>query len=63
MTPLTAPHPDARYPSTMTPRASSTRRRVLSAAVSLLLFAGAVYVLRAELHDHPLHEILAELRS
>jgi uncharacterized membrane protein YbhN (UPF0104 family) len=63
VTPLTAPQAGARYPSTMTPRGSTTRRRVLSAAVSLLLFAGAVYVLRAELRDHPLHEILAELRS
>jgi uncharacterized membrane protein YbhN (UPF0104 family) len=47
----------------MSARTSSTRRRLLSAAVSLLLFAGAVYVLHAELRDHPLHEILAELRS
>ena len=31
--------------------------------MSLLLFAGAVYVLHSELRDHPLHEILAELRS
>ena len=38
-------------------------RRVLGVAVSLLLFGGAVYVLRTELHDHPLSEILAELRS
>jgi uncharacterized membrane protein YbhN (UPF0104 family) len=46
----------------MSARASSTRRRLFSAAVSLLLFAGAAYVLHAELRDHPLHEILAELR-
>ena len=42
---------------------SRTTRRVLSAAVSLLLFVGAVYVLHTELRDHPFHEILAELRS
>jgi len=47
----------------MNARTSSSPRRLLSAAVSLLLFAGAVYVLHAELRDHPLHEILAELRS
>ncbi len=35
----------------------------MSAAVSLLLFGGAVYVLHTELRDHPVHEILAELRS
>ena len=63
VTPLTAPFSGERYPSTMTSRRSSTRRRVISAAVSLLLFAAAVYVLHAQLRDHPLHEILAELRS
>jgi uncharacterized membrane protein YbhN (UPF0104 family) len=47
----------------MRARTTSTRRRLLGAAVSLLLFAGAVYVLHTELRDHPLHEILAELRS
>jgi uncharacterized membrane protein YbhN (UPF0104 family) len=47
----------------MTSRGSTTRRRVLSVAVSLLLFAGAVYVLQSQLRDHPLHEILVELRS
>ncbi|HET9726190.1 MAG TPA: lysylphosphatidylglycerol synthase domain-containing protein, partial [Gemmatimonadales bacterium] len=47
----------------MTSRSRSTWRRVVSVAVSLLLFAGAVYVLHAELRDHPLHEILAELRG
>jgi uncharacterized membrane protein YbhN (UPF0104 family) len=47
-----------------TPRSpASTRRRVLSAALSLLLFAAAVYVLRAELRQHPLPEILGELRN
>jgi uncharacterized membrane protein YbhN (UPF0104 family) len=44
-------------------RPSSGRGRVVSAALSLLLFAGAMYVLRSELRDHPLHEILGELRS
>jgi uncharacterized membrane protein YbhN (UPF0104 family) len=47
----------------MTARSPSARRRVLGAAVSLLLFAGAVYVLHTELRNHPLHEILSELRS
>ena len=32
-------------------------------ALSLLLFAGAVFVLRSELRQHSLHEILGELRS
>jgi len=47
----------------MRARTTSTRRRLLGAAVSLLLFAGAVYALHTELRDHPLREILAELRS
>jgi uncharacterized membrane protein YbhN (UPF0104 family) len=42
---------------------SSTRRRLLGAAMSLLLFGGAVYVLHSELRNHPVHEILTELRS
>jgi uncharacterized membrane protein YbhN (UPF0104 family) len=37
--------------------------RMLGIALSALLFAGAVVVLRSELHDHPLPEIMAELRS
>jgi hypothetical protein len=47
----------------MRSHASTARRRLLGTAVSLLLFAGALYVLHAELRDHPLGEILAELRS
>src|SRR5690349_11548874 len=47
----------------MTSRSRSNWRRVVSAAVSLLLFAGAVYALHTQLRDHPLREILAELRS
>ena len=47
----------------MTASQSSVRRRLAGAGVSLALFAGAVMVLRAELHDHPVHEITAELRS
>jgi uncharacterized membrane protein YbhN (UPF0104 family) len=47
----------------MTSRSRSNWRRVVSAATSLLLFAGAVYALHTQLRDHPLHEILAELRS
>jgi uncharacterized membrane protein YbhN (UPF0104 family) len=38
-------------------------RRIVGAAVSLLLFGGAMWVLRSELHNHPLREILGELRS
>ena len=41
----------------------STRRRLLGAAVSVLLFAGAVFVLHSELREHSLPEILAELRK
>jgi uncharacterized membrane protein YbhN (UPF0104 family) len=41
----------------------STRRRLLGAAVSVLLFAGAVFVLRSELRQHSVPEILGELRS
>ncbi len=40
-----------------------TTRRLLSAGLSLLLLAGALYVLRSELRQHSLHEILAELRA
>jgi uncharacterized membrane protein YbhN (UPF0104 family) len=47
----------------MTSHHSSTRRRLLGAAMSLLLFGGAVYVLHSELRNHPVHEILTELRS
>ena len=42
---------------------ASSRRHLLSAGVSLVLFAGAIFVLRTQLRDHPLHEILTELRS
>jgi uncharacterized membrane protein YbhN (UPF0104 family) len=38
-------------------------RRLLSVALSVLLLAGAAYVLRSELRQHPLHEVLGELRS
>jgi phosphatidylglycerol lysyltransferase len=47
----------------VTARKSSTRRRVLSAGASLLLFAGAVFVLHAELRDHPAHEIMGQLKT
>lgn len=47
----------------MAPAKTATRRRLLSAGISLLLFAGAVFVLHRELQDHPWHEIVAELRS
>jgi uncharacterized membrane protein YbhN (UPF0104 family) len=44
---------------------SSTRgrRRLLHAALGLLLFAGAVYVLRSELRQHSLQEIVGQLRG
>jgi uncharacterized membrane protein YbhN (UPF0104 family) len=47
----------------MTAAKSSIRRRWVGAGLSLLLFAGAVFVLHSELRDHPFQEILAELRS
>jgi uncharacterized membrane protein YbhN (UPF0104 family) len=40
-----------------------TWRRLLGAALSVVLFAGAVFVMRSELRQHSLPEILAELRS
>jgi uncharacterized membrane protein YbhN (UPF0104 family) len=38
-------------------------RRIVGIGLSLLLFAGAVFVLRAELQHHSLSEILDELRG
>jgi uncharacterized membrane protein YbhN (UPF0104 family) len=38
-------------------------RRVVGAGVSLLLLAGAVFVLRSELRDHSAREIMDQLRS
>ena len=38
-------------------------RRIVGVGLSLLLFAGAVFVLRAKLQTHSLSEILDELRS
>lgn len=46
-------------PETRTP----AWRHLVSVAVSVVLFAGAVYVLRAELRDHSAHELVDELRS
>ena len=43
-------------------RSHPVRRRIVGAALSLVLFVAAMFVLRSELRDHPLHEILAELR-
>jgi uncharacterized membrane protein YbhN (UPF0104 family) len=39
------------------------RRRLIGAVVGLLLFAAAVFVLWSELREHPLYEIMAELRA
>jgi uncharacterized membrane protein YbhN (UPF0104 family) len=47
----------------MSPPASAARRHLVGTGVSLVLFAGAVFVLRAQLGDHPVHDIVAELRS
>jgi uncharacterized membrane protein YbhN (UPF0104 family) len=41
----------------------SRRRQLLGAFVGLVLFGGAIYVLRSELLAHSLQEILAELRA
>src|SRR3954464_1806155 len=46
-----------------TPTAASRRRRILGAALGLILFAGAVYVVYSELRQHSMEEILAELRA
>jgi phosphatidylglycerol lysyltransferase len=45
------------------PARASARRRIVGTALSLLLFAGAVYVLHSELREHSLREILGQLRS
>lgn len=41
----------------------ATRRRFLGAAVGVLLFAAAVFVLWSELRQHSLPELMAELRT
>jgi len=42
----------------------STRRRLIGAAVGVLLFfAAAVFVLWSELREHSLAELMAELRA
>jgi len=38
-------------------------RQILSVGISLLLFIAALLVIRGQLRDHPLHEIMAELGS
>lgn len=38
-------------------------RRLVGVAISLLLFGAAVLVLHAQLRDHPVAEVMAELRS
>jgi uncharacterized membrane protein YbhN (UPF0104 family) len=40
----------------------ATRRRLIGAAVGVLLFAAAVFVLWSELREHSLPELMAELR-
>jgi uncharacterized membrane protein YbhN (UPF0104 family) len=39
------------------------RRRLVSAGLGVLLFAGAVYVLHSELREHSLHEMADQLRG
>src|ERR671928_34757 len=47
-----------------TSRAPQSRvRRILGIGVSAVLFIAALLVIRSELKDHPLPEIMAELRS
>jgi uncharacterized membrane protein YbhN (UPF0104 family) len=41
----------------------SRRRQLLGAFVGLVLFGGAIYVLRSELQTHSLQEIIGELRA
>jgi uncharacterized membrane protein YbhN (UPF0104 family) len=41
----------------------STRRRFIGAAVGVMLFAAAVFVLWSELREHSLPELIAELRA
>jgi uncharacterized membrane protein YbhN (UPF0104 family) len=41
---------------------AARRRRIVGAALGVLLFAGAVFVLHSELREHSLNEILSELR-
>jgi uncharacterized membrane protein YbhN (UPF0104 family) len=43
--------------------AAAKRRRIAGALIGILLFAGAIFVLRAELQQHSMDEILRELRS
>src|SRR5439155_25795672 len=39
------------------------RRRLISAGLGVLLFAAAIYVLRSELRQHSLQEIVGQLRG
>ena len=43
--------------------AAPAKRRLVSAGLGVLLFAGAVYVLRSELREHSLQEIVGQLRG
>jgi uncharacterized membrane protein YbhN (UPF0104 family) len=58
-----SPKPAAASDGTAAASPASRRRRILGAALGLILFAGAVYVVYAELRQHSLEEILAELRA
>jgi uncharacterized membrane protein YbhN (UPF0104 family) len=50
-------------PGSSASAATSKWRRILGAAISVLLFAGAVLVLHSELREHSLRDILTELRG
>src|SRR4051812_45481554 len=48
---------------TTSPARRARVRQILSVGISLLLFIAALLVIRGQLRDHPLHEIMAELGS
>lgn len=61
--PTQIPRPGAASVVAVATRPPAHHRRFFGTAVGLVLFAGALYVLRAELQQHSLEEILAELRA
>jgi uncharacterized membrane protein YbhN (UPF0104 family) len=58
-----SPQPAGKSPGRAAASPTSRSRRILGAALGLILFAGAIYVLQSELREHSLEEILAELRA